>query len=138
MCALPIAHVEETMRPLPIERLANMPAYVLGLSIVRGFPLPVIDAGQLLSGTPKGLDPQRFVTIKVGARRAVLAVDAVIGIRVLASTSTQDLPPLLHDSAADVVEAITAVDADLLFVLRSARLVPDSVWVALDARLVVS
>jgi chemotaxis signal transduction protein len=38
------------MRPLPIEPLSRMPCFVLGLSIIRRSPVPVIDARRLLNG----------------------------------------------------------------------------------------
>ncbi len=135
VCALPIAHVEETMRPLPIEQLAGMPAFVLGLSIIRGSPIPVIDANVLLASAPKDGRIQRFVTVKIGARRAALLVDAVIGVRALESTSTEALPPLLSHTASDVLQAVGALDADLLLVLRSARIVPESVWSTIEMHL---
>ena len=122
------------MRPLPIELLPGMPPFVVGLSIVRGTPIPVVDAGLLFATSATGPDAARFVTIKVGSRRAALVVDAVIGVRDFDSASAHDLPPLLHD-AQEIVEAIGALDADLLLVLRSARIVPESVWSALDVQL---
>jgi purine-binding chemotaxis protein CheW len=133
MCALPIANVEETMRPLPIELLPGLPPFVLGLSMVRGTPIPVVDTGLLIAMAPTDLRAARFVTIRVGSHRASLAVDGVIGVRDLASASVQELPPLLHD-ARDLVEAIGATDAELLLVLQSARMVPESVWSALDVQ----
>jgi hypothetical protein len=36
LCALPIEHVIEIMRPLPVEQIAGAPHYVRGLSIIRG------------------------------------------------------------------------------------------------------
>jgi purine-binding chemotaxis protein CheW len=135
MCALPIVHVEETMRPLPIEPLANMPVSLLGVAIVRGAPIPVIDANLLVASTRKDLGLQRFVTIKVGARRAALLVDAVIGVRTLDSMSTHALPPLFGDAASEGLQAIGALDADLLLVLRSTRIVPESAWSAIDVHL---
>jgi chemotaxis signal transduction protein len=60
MCAVPAERVPEIMRPLPIEPLSRMPCFVLGLSIIRRSPVPVIDARRLLNGgdAPVG----RFVT----------------------------------------------------------------------------
>jgi purine-binding chemotaxis protein CheW len=132
VCALPIEHVSETMRPLPVEPFAGSPTFVLGLSIIRGSPVPVVDAGRLL-GAAEQPRLTRFVTIKVGERRAALAVGAVVGVWSLAATSLDELPPLLREASGDVVAAIGRLDADLLLVLRSARIVPESVWTALEA-----
>jgi len=133
MCALPVEHVSETMRPLPVERLAGAPPFVLGVSVVRGSPVPVLDGAALL-GVSEAPPPGRFVSIKVGVRRAALAVSAVIGTRALLHSSFGELPPLVREAAAGVVASIGRLDADLLLMLRSARIVPESVWAALDAK----
>ena len=69
-CALPIEHVVETSRPLPIRDLAGTPEYVLGVSMLRGEPVPVVDGGRLMGsgGSPVG----RFVSLRVESRRVAL------------------------------------------------------------------
>lgn len=124
--AIPIRHVSETMRPLPIEPVPGAPAFVRGLSVIRGAPLPVVDLRRLLEGESPVLFG-RFVTVQVDERRFVLAVDRVVGVRDLALLQT--LPPLLRaDGGTDLVQAIGISDAQLLVVLRAARLVPEDVW----------
>ena len=123
--ALIVNDVREVMRPLPIEPLAGAPPFVLGLSIVRGFPIPVIDAGRLFG--PIGLaSPARFISLRLGERTASLAVDAVLDVRSLAPGAIADIPPLLGEAA--IASAIGALDSKLLLVLEAARLVPESVW----------
>jgi purine-binding chemotaxis protein CheW len=130
LCAVPLEHVSETMRPLPVEPLAGMPLFVLGLSVVRGTPMPVIDAARML-GEADTSCPARFVSLRIGARGAVLAVDSVLGVRAVAGDSVAALPPLLVDASTEVVEAVGMLDSHLLLVLRSGRIVPASVWLAL-------
>ena len=133
LCALPIESVVETMRPLPISALSGAPSFVLGLSIIRGAPIPVVDARCLFSATAERGEGARFVTIKSGDRRAALAVDSVIGVRALESVSLGVLPALLREANQEVVKAIGALDAKLLLVLESARIVPESLWAELEA-----
>ncbi|HLG56353.1 MAG TPA: chemotaxis protein CheW [Vicinamibacterales bacterium] len=129
LCALPLEHVEETMRPLAIEPLAGAPAFVRGLAVVRGIAVPVVDAAALL-GVGIGR-PTRFVSVKAGSRRVALAVDAVEGIRRIPPASLDALPPLLGNSNADAISAVGTLDAELFLVLRSGRLVPDDLWATL-------
>jgi purine-binding chemotaxis protein CheW len=137
--ALALNDVRETMRPLPIEPLPGMPPFVLGVAIVRGFPAPVVDAARLLKpleSPPLPMIPPpsaRFVSLKLGERTAVLAVDAVLDIRPLAAGTPADLPPLLRETGAEQLAVIGALDSQLLFVLEAARLVPESAWSALKA-----
>ncbi len=132
--ALPLRDVRETMRPLPIEPLPGMPSFVLGVAIVRGFPAPIVDAVRLLKPAASPSAPlisspaARFVSLKLGERTVVLAVDAVLDIRPLAAGIRADISPLLREAGAEQMAVIGALDARLLFVLEAARLVPESVW----------
>ena len=131
VCALPLQHVIETMRPLAIEALAGVPRPVSGVAIIRGAPMPVVDLAWLLAGEES--HPARFVTLNADGRPVALAVDAVVGVRVIPTGSVYDLPPLLRDANADAIAAIGTLDAELLMVLRGGRLVPETVWNVLDA-----
>lgn len=131
VCALPAEHVSETMRPLPIEPLAGAPPFVLGVSVVRGSAVPVVDAERLLGGAHSTW-PTRFVAIRAGDRSAALAVDAVLGTASIERGSWSELSPLLRDASTQVVDFIGTHDAALLLVLNSARIVPPSVWATLD------
>jgi len=124
--------VREIMRPLPIEPLSGSPPFVLGLAVVRGFPVPVLDAGRLLNSTASS-SPLRFVSLKLGERTASLAVDAVLDVCALDAGVLSGIPPLLREAGSEIVAAVGSLDAELLLVLEAARLVPDSVWNAMQA-----
>jgi len=131
LCALPLRHVVETMRPLPVEALPKAHAFVRGLAVVRGIPIPVVDAGALL-GDEAAPESARFVSLKTGERHIALAVEGVLGIHDLTSSSPRELPPLLREANADVVSALSTLDSALLLVLQDARMVPESVWQSLE------
>jgi purine-binding chemotaxis protein CheW len=123
LCALPLEDIVETLRPLPIELVSGAPGYVLGLSIIRGVPLPVVDVSQLLSGRTS--TPVRLVVVKTGERRVAMAVDNVVGIRQIPADQLRDLPPLLRDAGAAVVSAVGTLDAELFMVLSGSRIIPE-------------
>ena len=131
LCALPLEHVEETMRPMPVEAIVGVPSFVLGLAVVRGIPIAVVDAGSLLCGV--ATHATRFVTVKIGSRRIALAVDAVIGVVEIPSGSLEALPMLFQDASLDMISAIGTLDADLLLMLQGTRLVPEELWALLEA-----
>lgn len=120
------------MRPLPVEPLAGIPRPVLGVAIIRGRPTPVVDLGWTLAAEES--QPGRFVTVDVAGRRVALAVGSVVGVRSIPADALHELPPLLRDADADAVAAIGTLDAELLMVLRGARLLPESLWNELDTR----
>jgi purine-binding chemotaxis protein CheW len=132
-CAIPIAYVDETMRPLPIAPIVGAPQYLLGLSVIRGASVPVVDLPTLI-GSSRGETMSRFVALRLDGRRAALAVGAVMGLRELERSDLEAMPPLLRGAHADVIEAVGVLDACFLFVLRAARLLPEGVWQELAAR----
>lgn len=129
-CAVPIEHVIETMRPLPIEALPSAPSFVLGLAIVRGAPTPVLDIGSLV-GCTEARATTRFVTLDLGERYVALAVEAVLGVRTLDRGTLLELPQLLGASSEELALALGRLDDRLLLVLRTATLVPEEVWQAI-------
>jgi purine-binding chemotaxis protein CheW len=129
--ALRLAHVVEVMRPLPVATLGGTPPFVLGAAVVRGSAVPVVDARALLGEGPASTRDARFVSVRVGDRRAVLAVDAVLGVRALDDVSVGQMPPILRDASEGVPELLGALDRDLLLVLDAGRLVPESAWRAI-------
>jgi purine-binding chemotaxis protein CheW len=136
-CALPIALVVETMRPLPAALAAIDGAalpFLRGVAAVRGAPLPVIDVARLLGEAPG--EQGRFVIVRTDAsdaRRLALLVDDVVGVRAFEQARLAELAPLVRAASRELVEAIGARDEHLLVVLDAARIVPDAAWRALDA-----
>jgi purine-binding chemotaxis protein CheW len=115
-CALPLEHVREVMRPSATDRVEPAPRYLLGLAIVRGETVPVVDAGALLAGG-SGV-PARWVVLRVGSRHVAFAVGEVLGIRALAGADVRQLPPLLAGSS-ERVRGLAVLDGVLLEVLES-------------------
>jgi purine-binding chemotaxis protein CheW len=132
-CAIPVSHVVETMRPLPIELIGVAPRFILGLTVIRGVPVPVVSLEAIVGSGGTGAI-SRFVALRLGERAVALAVTAVIGLRELDEVRVEDMPPLLREAQGDVVEAIGVLDAQLLLVLRASRIVREEVWQALSAR----
>jgi len=131
LCAVPLDNVIEIMRVLPIKAVSGAPRYVRGLCIIRGAPVPVVDAGLLVGD--HAASPERLITIRTGSRTIALAVEAVLGISAVAAETLSQLPPLLRDAATETIAAIGTLDAELLFFLRTAEIIPPNLLDALDA-----
>lgn len=126
-CALPIEHVVEIMRPLPIAPVAGMPLFVRGLSIIRGAPVPVVELSALI-GAGQASDSQRCVLLRIDNRHVALTVQEVLGMRALDPPLLREWPPLFREAHADLIAALGTLDQRLLLVLQTARIVPDAVW----------
>lgn len=131
LCALPLEYVVETMRPLPLNAIAGVPAAVQGLAIIRGEPVPVVDPGVLLGG--EAAASTRFISVRTGTNYVALAVESVVGLRHLAFDTLREIPLLLSAANDQAVAAIGTLDAELLMVLDTAHLVPESLWQEINA-----
>jgi purine-binding chemotaxis protein CheW len=137
LCAIPLAEVIETMRPLPIEPLASQSDIILGVARIRGAAVPVVQLtalfrGNQSSGDHSGEAPTRFVTLRVGQRCIALAVQSVVGIADLSDPVFGELPPLLKSVGTELIQTLGTLDAEFLVMLDTTRLVPESVWTALS------
>ncbi|AVG14837.1 chemotaxis protein CheW [Chromobacterium vaccinii] len=132
LCALPLTHVREIMRALPVDPVPAMSDFLLGLALIRGVPVPVLDCARLV-GSALSTRVSRFVTLTLGERQLALAVDGVIGVRQLPAAALADIAPLLDGSDDGLVQSIATLDAELLLVLRAGRMVPEDMWEALAA-----
>jgi purine-binding chemotaxis protein CheW len=130
MVAVPVTHVREIMRALPVAPLAGAPRFVAGLAIIRGSPTPVIDLRALLTDTAATPPPEgaRFVALRAGGRAVALSVEAVLPLRTLDQVQLDALPPLWQGESPPAAAALGALDRDLLIVLETTRLLPPG-WV---------
>src|SRR5258708_27422196 len=78
VCAVPLTHLIETMRPLPVEPISGVPSFVQGISIIRGIPTPVVDLGAVLR-TPDEM-AERFVPLRIVANKLALSGDTLLGV----------------------------------------------------------
>jgi len=132
--ALPMCNVIETMRTLPIETIASAPPIVLGLCVIRGMAVPVIDTARLFGG--EAARYERLVTVRTGERIVAFAASAVLAMQSIEPGRLGELPPLLRD--ADAIAAVGRLDEDLVFFLHAARAMPDDFLVKGDTERVES
>lgn len=131
--ALPLSQVIETMRPLPVSPLSGEASLVCGVALIRGIPTPVVALAALFQSDQQDASG-RFVTLRSGERAIALSVETVIGVAELADAEVTSMPPLLRNARTEAIEAIGCLDAELLVMLQTAKLVPESIWKSIAAR----
>ncbi|MFZ1990435.1 MAG: chemotaxis protein CheW [Alphaproteobacteria bacterium] len=127
VAALPISHVVETLRALPIESVSGAPPHVIGLSIIRGAPTAIVDTALLFGREPT--KHQRTVVVRVGERTIGLAAEEILGARAIGSEALERLPSLFGN--VESVSAVTIRDEMLVFVLEAARIISDELLASL-------
>jgi chemotaxis signal transduction protein len=126
VCAIPLQYVAEVMRMLPLERPAELPPQALGISVIRGARIPVIDAAGVFGIEPSSpssrsapASPTRVVRLTLNDRSVGLAFDDVIGVRSVDSAITDRARRAADGAPASITAAVQAADAILMDVLRS-------------------
>ena len=110
---------------LPVEPLADAPAFMQGLAVIRGAPVAVVDLGRLLGQAKTA--PARIVTARVGGRILGLSVTNVLGVRRADEVGPHAAVPLLREAAREAVSTIGALDSEALLFLDGLRVVAEAV-----------
>jgi purine-binding chemotaxis protein CheW len=128
LCALRLDEVIETMRPLAVRPLAGTPAFVRGVTIMRGVPTPVVDVARLLGG--EQAEVARFVAVRTERGPVAFATGTVLGIRPATADAGARHATLIGGASGALVAGVGTLDAEPLLLLQSMRVVPDEVWIA--------
>src|SRR5262245_28543967 len=97
------------MRVLPCKSLGGVSEYVLGVSLIRGQPTPVVDLRRLL-GIAAPEPPAQLVLVRCGERRAALAVDRVFGLRSLADDAASTPRGVLTEMSKQQLQSLRRLD----------------------------
>lgn len=118
--AVPIAHVKEVMRPLPVSSLARLPSAVTGVADYRGEIAVVLELRTHFGLTPREARGH-WIVLRLAELTLALAVDDVIGV---VSGDAADVRPMPAGASGvfvrDVVAALPHQGA-LVFLLDLER-----------------
>lgn len=141
LCALPLAEVIETLRPLPLVPVTGAPPFVRGLALVRGELVPVVELGQFLSADGRagdsggaGAGGRRLVIVRAAERRLALLVDAVLRVFSQELGAGRKVAPLLSQALPEQVAELGVLDGAALAVLRSGSVLTEAEWATLGMR----
>ena len=114
------------MRPLPVEpaQSGTLP-FVLGLAIIRGQRVSVIDLG-ILTGRRDHATTGRFVLLRSDQQMAALAVNQVLGVFPIDHAIIGKLPPVLDAAAAASIAETGVVEEQLLGALQSMKVLSEA------------
>jgi purine-binding chemotaxis protein CheW len=126
LCALPLRDVVETIRPLPVQPLAGTADVLLGISVIRGLAVPVVDTARLLGAKTVADDwPSRFVTTRTRQGPLAYATGPVLGVLPVEPDASRPPPPMLTAAATHLVAAVGVLNSQPLLFLSNEPVATD-------------
>ena len=114
-----IAMVESIIKMQAITQLPQTPAYVKGVTNLRGSVLPVIDLRTRFALEPKEDSRQtRIMIVTMGNIKAGIIVDAVSEVLRVAGDSVEPLPPMINSVDSAFLKGIVRLENRLIIMLE--------------------
>jgi purine-binding chemotaxis protein CheW len=125
--AFHIEQIQEILIPAAVTRIPEVPAYVEGVSNLRGTIIPIIGLRQLFGLDPAAPDDQtRTVVVNVGARTMGCTVDAVSRVLRITTDQIQAAGETVMAAGRRYIEGFARVGDDVYIVLDVVHLLDPS------------
>jgi len=117
-----IAVVESIIKMQAITQLPQTPAYVKGVTNLRGSVLPVIDLRTRFA-LPVAEDTRqtRIIIVTMGKVKVGMVVDGVTEVLRVSDESIEPLPPMVNTVNADFLKGIVRLDIRLIILLELSK-----------------
>ena len=114
-----IAMIESIIKMQAITQLPQTPAYVKGVTNLRGSVLPVIDLRTRFALEPKEDSRQtRIMIVTMGNIKAGIIVDAVSEVLRVADDTVEPLPPMINSVDSAFLKGIVRLEDRLIIMLE--------------------
>jgi purine-binding chemotaxis protein CheW len=113
-----IERIQEIITPGSVTRVPDVPAYVVGVSNLRGTIIPVIDLRLLFGLPPRTPDADtRTIVVNIGDRTMGCMVDAVSQVIRIPVEQIHSAPDTVASDGQRSVEGFARAGADLFILL---------------------
>ncbi len=117
-----IAMVESIIKMQAITQLPQTPAYVLGVTNLRGSVLPVIDLrARFILDAAEDTRQTRIMIVTMGNIKAGIVVDAVSEVLRISDESIEPLPPMINSVDSAFLKGIVRLENRLIILLELGR-----------------
>lgn len=117
-----IALVESIIKVQTITQLPQTPAYVKGVTNLRGSVLPVLDLRTRFALEPKEDTRQtRIIIVTMGHVKVGVVVDGVSEVLRVSEESIEPLPPLVNSVDSAFLKGIVRLENRLIILLELAK-----------------
>lgn len=143
--ALPVAQVREILDHRPCFRMPHMPAWILGLTDIRGQSVPVVDLRRRLGMAPVETTPTTRVLVTefqpkegAGLQRLGLVVDRVLDVSLYDAGAVESPPAIGGRWRSECVAAILRHKGDFAALLDLASIFAEDDPAMLDGTALAS
>mgnify|MGYP001580875135 FL=1 len=113
--------------PSRIAKIPEVPAYVDGVSNLRGMIIPIINLRSLFSLNRKPYDEDtRTIVVNVGTRTIGCTVDSVLRVMRVPADNIQPAPDSVNGTGRRFIEGFTRVEEELFVLLDADQLLEPS------------
>jgi purine-binding chemotaxis protein CheW len=113
-----IAAVESSIKMQPITHMPQAPAFVEGVTNLRGKVLPVLDLRKQFGLSPKDADhSSRFIVVSVDQTQVGMIVDGVSEVLTVADDIVEAAPAIARTVDSALITGIAKLDGRLVILL---------------------
>ena len=113
--------------PSRVAKIPEVPAYVDGVSNLRGMIIPIINLRSLFSLKRKPYDENtRTIVVSVGTRTIGCTVDSVLRVMRVPAANIQPAPDSVNGTGRRFIAGFTRVDEELFVLLNADQLLEPS------------
>jgi purine-binding chemotaxis protein CheW len=129
-----IGHVQEIIRMQPITMVPNGPAFVEGLTNLRGRVIPVMDLRKRFGlATSEPTRRSRIVVAELGGQTVGLIVDAVSEVLRVSADEVESPSALVTTEDSAYLRGVAKLEGRLVLLLELSRILSTAEEVALAA-----
>jgi purine-binding chemotaxis protein CheW len=122
-----IESIQEIVMPSRVAKIPEVPAYVDGVSNLRGMIIPIINLRSLFSLKRKPYDEEtRTIVVNVGTRTIGCTVDSVLRVMRVPADNIQPAPDSVNGTGRRFIEGFTRVEEELFVLLDADQLLEPS------------
>ena len=118
-----IESIQEIVMPSRVAKIPEVPAYVDGVSNLRGMIIPIINLRSLFNLKRRPHDEEtRTIVVNIGSRTIGCTVDSVLRVMRVPEDTIQPAPDSVNGSGRRFIEGFTRVEDDLFILLDASQL----------------
>ena len=106
---------------LPLTRVPNAPAFVMGVCNLRGSVIPVIDLKKRLALPSRQDENAKIIIVNVGKQVVGMTIDSTVDVSSIQSDEIEPSPTLVTGIDAQFIQGVAKLSNRLLIILDMER-----------------